>query len=158
MDFEIIGELSDVETIAVGSGVRVRARPRRRYGGSRWRKLKGVASVRLSDGEVRLAEVRWYEAYCVGERVQAEVAVSQRTMSEESQTARFAVCLDNDGYEASLDVGKLYRVMPDGEAAAHGYVRVVDESGEDYAFRASRFHYVDLPREVERALLEASHP
>lgn len=57
MDFEIIGELSDVETIAVGSGVRVRARLRRRYGGSRWRKLKGVASVRLADGAVRLAEV-----------------------------------------------------------------------------------------------------
>ncbi|MGH3086435.1 MAG: hypothetical protein ACRDSJ_03845 [Rubrobacteraceae bacterium] len=77
-------------------------------------------------------------------------------MNEESQTAHFAVCLDNEGYEASLEVGKLYRIIPAEEAAAHGYVRVVDESGEDYAFRASRFHRVELPQEVERALLAAS--
>ncbi len=77
-------------------------------------------------------------------------------MNKESQRARFAVCLDNEGYEASLEVGKLYRVIPDAEAAAHGYVRVVDESGEDYAFRASRFHRVELPQAVEKALLEAS--
>ncbi len=57
-----------VETIASGAGVRVRARLRKRYGGSRWRKLKGVASVRLADGEVRLAEVHWYEAHGVGKR------------------------------------------------------------------------------------------
>jgi len=79
-------------------------------------------------------------------------------MSEETQSAHFAVCLDNEGYEASLEVGKLYRAIPDAEAAAHGYVRVVDESGEDYAFSADRFHPVELPQAVERALLEASHP
>ena len=70
--------------------------------------------------------------------------------------ARFVVCLDNEGYRASLEVGKLYRLIPDDEAAAHGYVRVVDESGEDYAFAASRFHPVELPQAVERALLSAS--
>ena len=79
-------------------------------------------------------------------------------MSEDIRSAHFAVCLDNEGYEASLEVGKLYRVIPDAEAAAHGYVRVVDESGEDYAFSADRFHQVELPQSVERALLEASHP
>lgn len=68
----------------------------------------------------------------------------------------FAVCLDNEGYRASLEVGKLYRVIPDDEAAAHGYVRVIDESGEDYAFVASRFHPLKLPQAVERALLSAS--
>ena len=70
--------------------------------------------------------------------------------------ARFVVCLDNEGYKASLEVGKLYRVIPDEDAAVHGYVRVVDESGEDYAFAASRFHAVELPQSVERALLSAS--
>ncbi|PYS96303.1 MAG: hypothetical protein DMF65_13220 [Acidobacteria bacterium] len=70
--------------------------------------------------------------------------------------SRFVVCLDNDGYRASLEVGKLYRMIPDDEAAAHGYVRVVDESGEDYAFAASRFHPVELPQSVERVLLSAS--
>jgi hypothetical protein len=78
-------------------------------------------------------------------------------MTEETTSAHFAVCLDNEDYEASLEVGKLYRVIPDAQAAAHGYVRVVDESGEDYAFSADRFHQVELPQSVERALLEASH-
>ncbi len=71
-------------------------------------------------------------------------------MNEETRTARFAVCLDNEGYEASLEVGKLYRVVPDAEAASHGYVKVVDESGEDYAFQESRFYSVELPRDVEK--------
>lgn len=79
-------------------------------------------------------------------------------MSEGNQAAHFAVCLDNEGYEASLEVGKLYRVIPDAEAASHGYVRVVDESGEDYAFLADRFYPVELPQAVERALLVASQP
>ena len=77
-------------------------------------------------------------------------------MNEEDRSRYFAVCLDNEGYEASLEVGKLYRVIPDAEAATHGYVRVVDESGEDYAFSAGRFHRVELPKAVEKALLAAS--
>src|SRR5438094_1078043 len=47
--------------------------------------------------------------------------------------ARFVVCVKNKGYEASLEIGKLYRVLPDKEAQGHGYLRIVDESGEDYA-------------------------
>jgi len=66
---------------------------------------------------------------------------------------KFAICLDNEGYNASLEIGKLYRVISDDEAAAHGYIRVIDESGEDYAFTASRFHLVQLPLSVEKALL-----
>jgi hypothetical protein len=44
---------------------------------------------------------------------------------------RFAVCIKNRGYEASLEIGKLYRVIRDGDAESHGYLRIVDESGED---------------------------
>ena len=73
----------------------------------------------------------------------------------ENQAISFAVCLDNTDYPASLEVGKLYRVIPDDEAA-EGYLRVVDESGEDYAFLANRFHPVPLPPAVEQALLAAS--
>ena len=73
------------------------------------------------------------------------------------QTLQFALCLKNEGYPASLEVGKLYRVIPDEEAAAEGYLRVIDESGEDYAFVASRFHPVQLPPAVEETLLTASH-
>ncbi len=60
--------VSHIETIAVGVGVRNRARLRKQYGRGRWRKLKGVASVRLVDGTVRLAEVHWYEAHGIGKR------------------------------------------------------------------------------------------
>jgi hypothetical protein len=75
---------------------------------------------------------------------------------QDSLTPQFALCLNNEGYPASLEVGKVYRVIPDEEAAAHGYVRVIDESGEDYAYSAERFYLVPLPQEAERALLSAS--
>jgi hypothetical protein len=75
-----------------------------------------------------------------------------------AQTLQFALCLDNEGYPASLEVGKVYRVIPDADAAAHGYLRIIDESGEDYAFTAGRFHMLDLPLPVGQALASASHP
>lgn len=65
---------------------------------------------------------------------------------------QFVVCLSNKGYQASLEVGKLYRMLPDEEAAKHGLVRVIDESGQDYAFEAGRFYALAVPREVEQAL------
>jgi len=76
---------------------------------------------------------------------------------KETHPAQFALCLDNEGYSASLEVGKLYRVLADEKALAHDYLRVVDESGEDYAFTAKRFHLVALPSDVEQILLSASH-
>lgn len=68
MDFEIVSEIADVEIIAAGIGVHDRARLRKQYGRGRWRKLKGVARVRLSSGRIRLAEVHWYEAHGIGKR------------------------------------------------------------------------------------------
>jgi len=68
MDFEIIGELTEIITIATGTGVRDRARLRRTYGPGRWRKRKGVGRVRLPDGRTRLAEVHWYEAHGIGKK------------------------------------------------------------------------------------------
>ena len=62
MYFRILGEITDVETVATGSGIRELARLRRRYGRARWRKRKGTARVELAGGIVRLAEVHWYEA------------------------------------------------------------------------------------------------
>lgn len=57
-----------------------------------------------------------------------------------------AVCVNNEGYTASLEVGKLYRVIPDEEAASHGYLRVVDESGEDYGYEVARFSPSKSPK------------
>ncbi len=74
MYFEIIGELSAVETIATGSGIRELARLRKRYGRGRWRKRKGIARVRLPSGEIVRAELHWYEATGIGKR---EVKIKQ---------------------------------------------------------------------------------
>ena len=68
MGFEIIGEISNIETIAVGGSIREIARLRRVYGSGRWRKLKGIATVRLSDGTICEAEVHWYEAHGIGRK------------------------------------------------------------------------------------------
>ncbi len=75
---------------------------------------------------------------------------------QSSNHLRFALCLNNQDYLASLDIGKLYRVIPDKDAAAHGYIRVVDESGEDYAYAADRFFPIELPEAVELTLMVAS--
>jgi hypothetical protein len=70
-----------------------------------------------------------------------------------TEITHFALCLNNDGYPASLEVGKLYRVVDDEQAAAENLLRVVDESGEDYAFASNRFHILELPSNVEATLL-----
>ncbi len=68
----------------------------------------------------------------------------------------FAVCMNNEHYPTSLELHKIYRVIPDENAAKDGDIRVVDESGEDYLYRAKDFVVIDLPAEVRGALLEAS--
>jgi hypothetical protein len=69
---------------------------------------------------------------------------------------RFAVCIRNDDHPASLEVRKLYPVLPDADAAEHGMMRIVDESGEDYLYPADDFFVVTLRHDVEQALLKAS--
>lgn len=76
--------------------------------------------------------------------------------TKENQLPQFGLCLNNEGYAASLEVGKVYSVVRDDKAASHSYIRVIDESGEDYAYTASRFHLIQLPIAVEKALLSAS--
>ena len=68
------------------------------------------------------------------------------------QPRGFAVCIDNTGYLASLEVGKLYQTVPDAQASKHGLIRVIDESGEDYGYSASRFFVLEIPHELARAL------
>ena len=68
MDFQILGEISDIESIATGRAIRDLARLRKQYGRGRWRKLKGVATVLLQDGTVHTATVHWYEAHGIGRK------------------------------------------------------------------------------------------
>jgi hypothetical protein len=65
----------------------------------------------------------------------------------------FAICTDNEGYEASLELRKIYPVTRPEPNDPKGYIQVVDESGEDYLYNAKAFEAVDLPRRIERKLI-----
>ncbi|MEE8410236.1 MAG: hypothetical protein V3T05_11565 [Myxococcota bacterium] len=68
MEFELVGPIEQIETIAVGKQLRVARRLERAYGRGRWRKLKGIARIRLDDGSVHSAELHWYEAHGIGRK------------------------------------------------------------------------------------------
>ena len=75
---------------------------------------------------------------------------------KKKQELQFAVCINNKGYEVSLEMGKLYRVIRDEKAAKHGYIRVIDESGEDYGYSLKRFFPIEIPIALEKALVAAN--
>jgi hypothetical protein len=75
---------------------------------------------------------------------------------ETRSNPRFAVCLRNEGHEASLERNKLYVVLPDPDAEREGDLRVVDESGEDYLYPAAWFVSLEVPRAVQESLLKVS--
>jgi hypothetical protein len=68
VDFEIVSDITNIQTIAVGTGIRDRGRLQKYYGKGKWRKLKGIAEVQLPSGIVRLAEIHWYEAHGIGKK------------------------------------------------------------------------------------------
>ena len=68
MDFEILSDITEITKIAVGSSIRDVDKLRRNYGRGRWRKLKGVATIRLRNGRIRVAELHWYEAHGIGRK------------------------------------------------------------------------------------------
>jgi hypothetical protein len=69
---------------------------------------------------------------------------------------KFAVCINNEDYEVSLELRKIYKVLHDAKAAEHHYIRVIDESGEDYLYPEDYFIPIELPKAVEKALLLVS--
>jgi hypothetical protein len=81
---------------------------------------------------------------------------STRSRRDAAARRQFAVCVDNDGYEVSLERNKIYVVLRDKEAETDGELRVVDESAEEYLFSADRFVSIDVPAAVEASLLKAS--
>ena len=68
MEFEILGEIGNIEKIAVKTSIRDLPRLRKMYGKGRWRKLKGTARIQLASGKIRMAELHWYEAHGIGRR------------------------------------------------------------------------------------------
>ena len=69
---------------------------------------------------------------------------------------RFAICIANTDYPAALEVRKIYQVLPDADAVQHQYLRIIDESGEDYLYPSAYFVPIDLPPGVQEALLKAA--
>jgi len=76
-------------------------------------------------------------------------------MDQKEANYRFVICIDNSEYPASLEKHKIYRVLPDEEAAVEGDLRVIDESGEDYLYPDEYFILIDFPRNVDMALQES---
>lgn len=75
-------------------------------------------------------------------------------MAEREENFRFAVCVNNAEYPASLELHKIYRVLPDEDAEVDSDLRIVDESGEDYLYPAEYFVLTELPRSVQKSLLQ----
>ena len=73
-------------------------------------------------------------------------------------TKQFALCVENVDYEISLILGKVYPILPDARAAKDDFVRIVDESGEDYLYHKSHFVFVDFPGPVRKVLLRLTGP
>ena len=76
-------------------------------------------------------------------------------MAKKIEKDRFVICVNNDGYPASLELRKVYRVVPDEDAGARGFVRIVDESGEDYLYPQDRFVPIEVPQSAQRAFAHA---
>ena len=77
-------------------------------------------------------------------------------MEAENIKPRFALCINNSGYPDDLKVRTVYQVLPDESAAKSDYIRVVDETGEDYLYPAAKFVLIDLPPEAAKALMLAA--
>jgi hypothetical protein len=75
---------------------------------------------------------------------------------QKEPTPQFAVCINNSEYPASLELHKIYRVLVDKEAEEDGDLRVIDESGEDYLYPSEYFMMLELPRDIQQVLLQAS--
>ncbi len=80
----------------------------------------------------------------------------RRSMKQTSARRQFVICVDNEGYPASLERWKVYRALPDREAEAHGLVRVIDESGEDYLYASVLFRPIVLPSNIRRLFRDKS--
>lgn len=109
--------------------------------------MKGIATIRLADGRVERAELHWYEAHGSGRRLfkikrLLDYRVEVGPMGQSDQP--YVVCIKNGDAE-DLELRKLYPVVPDAEARRRGFLRVIDESGEDYLYPESYFAEVDLP-------------
>jgi hypothetical protein len=89
--------------------------------------------------------------------IQNEFSADRPTMKRRTKKpTHFAVCINSDRYKALLEIGKLYRIVPDEKAESRGYLRVVDESGKHCGYSTSRFFRLEISKPLEKALARAS--
>ena len=109
--------------------------------------------MKLENGNIRTAEVHWYEAHGVGKRkIEDQEIIGLVDMGQLQHNIEFALCIQNGDCD-DLEKRKVYQVLPDDTAAQEGYMRVVDESTEDYIYPESYFVLLDLPKKALDALL-----
>jgi hypothetical protein len=131
MHFEIIGQIEEIETIGIGG------------------RLRDI--MRLQSGNMRKAELHWYEAHGIGRKKMKIKRFLDLIMARAKENHKFALCVENKDCE-DLEKRKIYQILPDDDAEEEGYLRVVDESGEDYLYPQSYFVLISLSREAEEAL------
>jgi hypothetical protein len=152
MHFKIIGAITNVESIASGSALRERKRLWKAYG----RDVGGNSKVPQTSS---FTMVRYAMRKSTGtkpmasERKNTRSSASSTNMKSEAQ---YVICVGNKGYAASLELRKIYQVVPDKAGLKHDQIRVIDESGEDYLYPADYFVPVRLPQAVERAVRRAT--
>jgi hypothetical protein len=145
MDFELLSPISDVAIIASGREIRDLRRLQKAYGRGRWRDSRAL----------RLFESK----SCIGMKRTASENANSRSNTARGKRERgggYVMCINNYGYVASLEIGKVYHA-PAGNAGVPGWIRVVDESGEDYLYPAARFVPMVVPPKGRRALAAAAN-
>jgi hypothetical protein len=78
-------------------------------------------------------------------------------MTDQKSAMRFVICINDGGYVDDLKVRMIYQILPDESAARSNYLRIIDETGEDYLYPANLFVSIEVPRDVEEALLQTTH-
>jgi hypothetical protein len=153
VDFEVIGGIDNVQKIAVNTSIRDVARLRKLYGKGRWRKLKGFPKSGCRAETFETLNCTGMKRTVSANEKSDWNATSIEHMKKRSRKERFVICIDNSDYPASLELHKVYTVLPDEKAAEDDFIRVVDESGEDYLYSAKRFVPVELPQQVQQAIM-----
>jgi hypothetical protein len=155
MRFEIVGEISQIETFAVGSAIREIARLRRAYGRGRWRKRKGIASRAIAQWLFGLRYIGTRRPASAARNSRSGTCCEAETMAR-MQTKQLVVCVKNEGYRVSLEKRKIYVALRDAAVEKQGLLRVVDESGEDYLYPKAFFRAIALPQSIKKAVLAAA--
>ena len=144
--FEIIGEITSVELIAKGSGIKTLPLIRRKYGPGNWRKMKGIARIQLPNGNQRKRSYIGMKHMESGKKSSKSNASSTKkqpsiVLGFGTPEVKYGVCVENSGY-VDLIPKRIYRVKRDKAANAEGMLRIIDESGEDYLYPLSYFEPV----------------